>query len=83
MAQREYRELSCREAGADCDFLVRSEKEEEAISLASEHACRSHSICEITPEIRSKMQKSIKRVWCEGSCHSTPRPQVLPFGGLA
>ena len=29
MAQREYKHLSWRDAGADCDFLVRSEKEDE------------------------------------------------------
>ena len=73
MAQREYKQLSCREAGADCDFLVRAEKAEEAISLASEHACRSHNLCEITPELKSKMQSSLRSVWCEGSCHESPR----------
>lgn len=44
MAQRMYKELSCREVGAGCDFLVRSENEDEVISLACEHACRSHNI---------------------------------------
>lgn len=73
MAQREYKQLSCRDAGADCDFLVRSEKEDEVMRLAGEHACGSHNICEITPEIKSKVQSSIKSVWCEGTCQDAPR----------
>jgi len=40
MAQREYKQLSCRDLGADCDFLVRSEKEDEVMNLVNEHACR-------------------------------------------
>ena len=78
MAQREYKQLSCRDAGADYAFMVRSEKEDEAISLASEHACRSHNICEITPDLKTKMQSFVKTVWCEGSCHDAPRIEVMP-----
>jgi len=79
MAQREYRELSCREAGADCDFLVRAETENEVISLASEHACRAHNMCEVTPEFKSKAQSSIRSVWCEGECHDEPRRDIGMF----
>ena len=32
MAQREYKQLGCRDLGADCNFLVRSDKEDEVIS---------------------------------------------------
>ena len=81
MARRMYKELSCRETGADCDFLVRSEDEDEAISLASEHACRSHNICEITPELKAKMKGSIKSVWCEGLCRDSTRTGNLVFFG--
>jgi predicted small metal-binding protein len=81
MAQREYKELSCRDAGADCDFMVRSEKEEEVLRLAGEHACGSHNMCEITPELKGKIQGSIKSVWCEGTCHSRPRVEVSPPWG--
>ena len=62
MTLRMYKELSCRKVGIDCDFLVRSESEEEAISVVSEHACRSHNICEITPELKAKMQSASKSV---------------------
>ena len=52
---KEYKELSCREAGADCDFLVRAETEEEVMSIASEHACKIHGYCDV-----SKMKDEIK-----------------------
>jgi len=81
MAQREYKELSCRDAGADCDFMVRSEKEDEVMRLAGEHACSTHNMCEITPELKGKIQASIKSVWCEGTCHSAPRVEVIPSWG--
>jgi len=81
MAKRIYKELSCRNAGMDCDFLVRSESEDEVISLASQHACHSHNVCEITPELKAKMQSSIKSIWCEGSCHDAPWiGSLAPFG---
>jgi len=66
MAKKEYRELSCRDTGADCDFLVRAETAEEVISLASEHGCRVHHLCEITPEARDSMNSMMRSVWCGG-----------------
>ena len=66
MAQKEYRVLNCRDTGADCDFLVRAETAEEVISLASEHGCRVHNVCVITPEARERMNSSMRSVWCGG-----------------
>jgi len=66
MDQKEYKELSCRDTGADCDFLVRAETAEEAISVASEHGCRIHNVCEITPEARDRMYSLTRSVWCGG-----------------
>jgi predicted small metal-binding protein len=63
MAQREYKELSCREAGADCDFLVRAETEEEVLKVASDHAASRHGMKEITPELKNKMKSLMKSVW--------------------
>jgi len=81
MAQREYKQLSCRDAGADCDFMVRSEKEDEVMRLAGEHACGAHNICEITPELKDKIKASLKSVWCEGKCHDAPRREgILHWG---
>ena len=66
MAQKEYKELSCRDTGADCDFLVRAETAEEAVSVASEHGCRVHNVCKITPEERDRMNSLMRSVWCGG-----------------
>jgi predicted small metal-binding protein len=77
MAQREYKQLSCREAGADCDFLVRAETENEVVSLASEHACRAHQMCTVTPEVAGKMKSLTKSVWCdERECSGYPRAEI-------
>ncbi len=62
MANEEYKQLNCRDFGADCDFMVRAETQEEVISLATEHACRVHSKCEV-PSDQSKISSLIKSVW--------------------
>jgi predicted small metal-binding protein len=68
MAERIYKQMSCRETGADCDFLVRSEKEEEVLELFRQHACAAHNLCEITDEWKNKVQI----VWCEEGCFDAP-----------
>ncbi|MGA2956067.1 MAG: DUF1059 domain-containing protein [Thermodesulfobacteriota bacterium] len=75
MAQREYKQLGCRDFGADCDFLVRFEKEDEVMSLFSGHTCRVHGRCEITPapELKERRLVSMKTVCCERKCYDAPR----------
>lgn len=63
MAQKQYKQLSCKDAGADCDFLVRAETEEEVITVAASHGARVHGIKEVTPELKNKMKSLIKTVW--------------------
>ncbi len=65
MEQREYREIRCRDTGVDCDFMVRAETENEAIRMASAHACRAHSRCENTPEMEESMKAIARSVWRE------------------
>ena len=36
------REISCREAGYDCDFMIRSEDESQLIKFVQEHASETH-----------------------------------------
>jgi predicted small metal-binding protein len=62
MATKEYKQLSCRDAGADCDFLVRAESEDEIMTVASEHGCRVHGMCQVTPELKDQMKSIIKTV---------------------
>ena len=73
MAQREYKQPSCGDLGADCDFLVRSEKEDEIMGLFSKHTCRVHGRGEITPELKDRMRVSMKTICCEGECYEAPR----------
>ncbi len=74
MAQREYKQLSCRQAGADCDFLVRAETEAELMRIAIDHACRVHDHCEVTSEMKDKMLSATASIWCqEGDCSSAPK----------
>jgi predicted small metal-binding protein len=73
MAQREYKQISCRDLGADCAFLVRAEREDEVMSLVSEHSCRVHGRCEITPELKGQMRVSMKTVCCQGECYDAPK----------
>ena len=61
MASREYKQLNCRDFGADCDFMVRAETEEEVVRVAGEHACRVHSKCGI-PSDQGKIKSLIKSV---------------------
>lgn len=59
---KEYKELSCRDVGADCDFMVRAETEEEVMDHCSAHACKSHNKCEISFEDEKKIKSHIKTV---------------------
>ena len=62
MAGKTYHEVSCRDAGADCDFKVRAESKEEILRIVADHACRSHQICEFSPDMQSKVSSQIKTV---------------------
>ncbi len=80
MAEREYKQLSCREIGIDCDFLVRAATKDEVIRLATEHACEDHKICEITPVFRDKLRSSIQDIWCdEEKCSQTFWKAEAPY----
>ena len=58
---KEYKEISCRDVGVDCDFKVRAETEEEVLDHCAAHACRSHEKCG-TLEDREKIRSQIKTV---------------------
>ena len=73
MVQREYKQLGCRDLGADCSFMVRAETGDEVMNLLDEHICCVHGTCEISPELRDKMKDSLKSVCCQGECYNAPR----------
>jgi len=62
MAGKIYHQLSCRDAGSDCDFLVRAETKEEVLRIAGDHACKSHQMCEFSPDMKSKVSSLVKAV---------------------
>ena len=57
-----YKQLSCRDFGADCDFLVRAKSAEEAIKYGQQHGCSVHGKCAVSPESEKKMKSLMKDV---------------------
>lgn len=55
-----YKQISCRDFGADCDFLVRAENEEEIMTYGHDHACYAHGKCASSSEADKKMKSFIK-----------------------
>ncbi len=54
--------ISCREAGFDCDHIVKGESEEEVMKNGAEHAMNVHGMKEedITPEMKQKIKGLIR-----------------------
>jgi predicted small metal-binding protein len=52
--------IRCRDAGADCDFVVRGETEEELFRNALEHGMDFHGMKEIPKDLREKMRTLIR-----------------------
>ena len=55
-------ELSCRDAGVDCDFKVQgASSESEIMLLAAIHAKMAHDIDPLPPELAAKVKQGTKR----------------------
>jgi predicted small metal-binding protein len=54
--------ISCREAGFDCDHVVKGETEEDVMKNGAEHAMKVHGMKEedITPELKQKIKGLIR-----------------------
>ena len=52
--------LSCKDTGADCDFEVRAETEEELLQKAAQHAKEVHQM-EVGPEMVEAVRKLVRR----------------------
>jgi len=52
--------IRCRDVGFDCNGVIKASTENEALSLAAEHARTVHGLKDITPEIVQKI-KSVMR----------------------
>ena len=60
--QQHMKTINCREAGFDCDYIVRGETEEEVMKNGAEHAMKDHGMREedITPEMKQKIRGLIR-----------------------
>jgi predicted small metal-binding protein len=52
--------LSCREVGADCDFVARAKTQEEVLRLAAEHGRKAHDMREISEDMKAKIVAAIR-----------------------
>jgi predicted small metal-binding protein len=54
--------INCREAGFECDHVVKGETEEEVLKNGMEHAKKDHNMKEedITPEMKGKIKSIIR-----------------------
>ncbi len=52
--------VSCRDAGADCDFVARGDNEEEVLRQVTEHARTDHNMSEIPADVRDKVRAAIR-----------------------
>ena len=74
MVPNEYRQLSCRDIGNDCDFLIRTGTDKSYSILASDHLCGNHQICHLNSALAEKINNSIKGIWCqEQQCGDIPQ----------
>jgi predicted small metal-binding protein len=57
--------INCREAGFDCNYIVKGETEEEVMKNGAEHAMKEHAMKEedITPEMKQKIRGLIRSSW--------------------
>jgi len=52
--------LSCREMGADCDFIARGKTVEEVLEKAAEHGKTVHGMTEIPPDKPEKARSLVR-----------------------
>jgi predicted small metal-binding protein len=51
--------VSCRDVGAECDFVARGDSEEEIMQTLSEHARTDHNMSEIPAELAERARAAI------------------------
>ena len=50
------KELSCRSAGYDCDFMIRSENEDQLIEMVQQHAKETHDMDMSPADVRDLLK---------------------------
>ena len=54
--------FSCKDTGADCDFVAKGETEQEVLQQCAEHAKTAHKLSEIPAELVNKIRSAIRDV---------------------
>ena len=54
--------LSCRDVGADCDFVACGKSEDEILQKAADHAKTDHNMNEIPKDLYDKVRSAIREV---------------------
>ncbi|MEJ2420336.1 MAG: DUF1059 domain-containing protein [Acidobacteriota bacterium] len=52
--------IRCKDAGYDCDAVIRGATEDEALTKAAAHAKEFHGLEEVTPEVAEKVRGIIR-----------------------
>lgn len=52
--------IRCKDAGIDCDYVVRGETEEELFRKALEHGKQFHGMTELSEDLKHKMRALIR-----------------------
>ena len=56
------KELRCRDAGFDCEAVVRAEGEEDVLSQVAEHARQAHGLVDLDDDLLARLRAQIKEV---------------------
>ncbi|HEU4760162.1 MAG TPA: DUF1059 domain-containing protein [Dehalococcoidia bacterium] len=59
---KQHRELSCRDAGVDCDFVARGETIREIVEQCVDHAVEMHGMRGFEREVYQKMLAHVRTV---------------------
>jgi predicted small metal-binding protein len=54
--------ISCREAGFECDYVIKGQTEEEVIKNGAEHAIKEHGVKseDVTAEMKEKIRALVR-----------------------
>jgi predicted small metal-binding protein len=54
--------ISCREAGFECDYVIKGQTEEEVVKNGAEHTIKEHGMKaeDMTPEMKEKIRALVR-----------------------
>ena len=54
------KQIACNDVMTGCGFEATATTEEELLAKVADHACESHGVKEVTPELAAKVKSAIK-----------------------